>query len=139
MAISKQDPNCSLALMGKDFSMNPVGFVFRKDWPWAEEFKLAELDMNENKRNEDLWKIKRSRPKCGPPSQEHAQLTVSNMSGVFFVLTFGVAYCCFSLVLENIHSYLVYCYRKSNVDWNVADDSRVNSSACSISSVDKTA
>ncbi len=50
-----QDPSCSLSLMGGDFSVDSVGFMFRKDWPWAEEFKLQEMRMNEIKKNEDLW------------------------------------------------------------------------------------
>ena len=124
--------------MGEDFSTNPVGYMFRKDWPWADEFKLAELEMNENKRNEDMWKMKQSHFKCEPPSQEHAQLSIANMSGLFFVLIFGIAYCCFSLVLENMHSFLVYCYRKSNADWNVANDDSANVTASTVSSIDKT-
>ena len=126
VTIINHDPNCSLSLMGRDFSMSPVGFIFRKDWPWAEEFKLQELSMNENKRNEDLWKMKQRTRMCNPPSQEHPQLSAADMSGIFLILIFAVAYCCFSLVLENIHSLLVHRYRNSYGRWKVPLETNVS-------------
>jgi hypothetical protein len=135
VTILNEDPNCSLALLGRDVSVNAVGFMFRKDWPWAEEFKLQELAMNENKRNEDWWKMKQSYPLCKRPSHEHPQLTAADMSGVFLVLIFAIAYCCFSLIMENIHSLLVYRYRNSSGDWNVPHNHRTNVTASTLSLV----
>ena len=122
VTILNKDPNCSLSLMGRDFFHYAVAFMFRKDWPWAEEFKLQELSMNENKRSEDVWKMKQKQRVCETRSQEHPQLSVADMSGLFLVLIFALAYCCFSLILENIHSLLVYRYQNSNADWNVKEN-----------------
>jgi hypothetical protein len=106
--------------MGTDFSVDPIGFMFRKDWPWAEEFKLQEMRMNDIKRNEDLWNSKKRLLLCQAPSHEHPQLGITDMSGIFLVLIFGIAYCCICLVLENIHSLLLHGYRNSNGRWNVS-------------------
>ncbi len=106
--------------MGRDFSVITIGFVFRKDWPFAEEFKLEELKMNEIKRNEDVWETKRRVPLCEAPSHKHAQLSIIEMSGTYAVLIVAMAYCCFCIVLENIHSLLLHRYRNSNGRWNVS-------------------
>ena len=42
-----RDPSCLYSLLDNELSMLPVGFVFRKNWTWAKEIKLAELEMNE--------------------------------------------------------------------------------------------
>ena len=119
--------------MGKDFSTMPVGFMFRKDWPWAEAFKLQELEMNENKREADSWRIRLHSPPCKALSDSHAQLGVTDMSGLFLILIFAIAYCCFSLVLENVVLWLVYHYRSSNAYWDVPQHRRSNITASSMS------
>ena len=114
-----EDPYCSLSIMDNDFFKNiPLGFMFRKGWPWAEELKFEELRMNEIKRNEDLWKMK-GRQMCEAPLEEHSQLSIVDMRGMFFILVFAVTYCGFCLMVENIHSFLVYRYRHLNGRWNV--------------------
>ena len=135
VTILNKDPNCSLTLMGRDFFDGPVEFMFRKGWPWAEEFKLQVLAMNENKRSEDMWKIKQKHRVCEAPSQEHPRLSIADMSGLFLALIFGIAYCCFSLILENIHSLLVYCYRNSKADWNVTQNQDNNVTTSNVSPV----
>ncbi|XP_028410037.1 glutamate receptor ionotropic, NMDA 3A-like isoform X2 [Dendronephthya gigantea] len=124
LSILKHDPNCSLSLMGRDFSTNPVGFMFRKGWPWATEFKLQELTMNEDKRNGDMWRLKQSPPSCKATFQEHPRLGTGDMSGLFLVLIFATAYCCFSLFMENIYSLIVYRFQNMNDKWNVPQNSR---------------
>jgi hypothetical protein len=106
--------------MGGDFSVDPVGFMFRKDWPWAEEFKLQEMRMNEMKKNEDLLNSWKRLLSCPKETREHPQLKIADLSAIFLVLIFAIAYCCFSLVLENIHSLLLHRYRNSNGRWNVS-------------------
>jgi hypothetical protein len=66
--------------------------------------------------------MKQKQRVCETRSQEHPQLSVADMSGLFLVLIFALAYCCFSLILENIHSLLVYRYQNSNADWNVKEN-----------------
>lgn len=114
--ILNRDPSCSLSLMGRDISTNAVGFLFRKGWLWAEEFKLKELAMNENTRNQEYWRTTQNRPLCKPSSTAHARLGIYDMSGLFLILIFAIAYCfCFSLVVENILSLLTRRCRGSRV------------------------
>ena len=114
-----KDPSCSLSLMGKEISHNaPYGIMFRKGWPWAEEFKLEVLRMNAIKKNEDLWKMK-GRQMCEAPLEKHSQLSIVDMRGMFFILVFAVTYCCFCLIVENIYSFLLHRYQDSNGRWNV--------------------
>ena len=114
-----QDSNCSLSIMGRDFSESPIAFMFRKDWPWAEEFKREELRMNEIKREEDFWRMRNRLRSCKVPSEANPQLSIADMSGFFLVIVFTIVYCCFSLIVENICSFLVYRYQHSNDSWNV--------------------
>jgi hypothetical protein len=102
--------------MDHDFSPNPVGFMFRKGWPWAEEFKLEVLRINEMKRNEDRWKIMNGEA-CYARLGGHQQLSIVDMRGTYLALAFAVAYCCVCLVAENILYFLVQRYRNSR--WNV--------------------
>lgn len=133
VAILNHDSKCSLSLMGKDFATTPFGFMFPKDWPWAEEFKLEELNINENRRVTDLWRKRLTMTSCKPSSTAHAQLGVGDMSGLFLILIFSIAYCCFSLILENISSVLVYRYKNSNADWNVPNNDTANGTATNLS------
>lgn len=135
VSILRRDPNCSLSLMGRDFSTSPVGFMFRKNWSWATEFKLQELSMNEDKRNGDIWTLRQSLPSCKAPFQGHARLSTGDMSGLFLVLIFAVAYSCFSLFMENIYSLLVYRFQNANDKWNIPQTGRMayNSTAASLS------
>ena len=119
IAAVNQDSNCSLSLMGRDFSESPIAFMFRKGWPWAEEFKLEELRMNEIKRQEDLWRRRNRLRLCKAPSQTNPQLSIADMSGMFLVIGFTIVYCCFCLIVENICSFLVHRYRNSKDSWNV--------------------
>ena len=105
--------------MGRDFVYSPIAFMFCKGWPWAEEFKLEVLRMNEIKRNEDLWITKRSHLECKKVSSVPPQLSIVDMSGIFLVIIFTAAFSCFSLIPENIYSILVHRYRDSNDRWNV--------------------
>ena len=119
LALLNRDSSCSLSLMGRDFVYSPIAFMFRKGWPWAEEFKLEELRMTEIKRNEDLWITKRSHIECKEVSSVPPQLSVIDMSGIFLIILFTAAYSCFSLIPENIYSILVHRYRDSKARWNV--------------------
>ena len=118
-AVLNQDLSCSLSLMDRDFLVGPVGFLSRKGWPWAEDFKLHVLRMIEIKRQEDTWKIKNKPLICNGPSQPNPQLSIADMSGIFLVIGFTIVYCCFCLIVKNIYSLLVHRYRNSNNRWNV--------------------
>lgn len=123
--IINQDPNCSLSLMGRDFFTVPVGFLFRKNWPWAEKFKLMQLRMNEDKRIEDEWKMKRRQSSCQTRRSDiHTRLSVADMSGVFLILIFTFAYCCFCLFFENTYQLLKHYYVNFKKSWNIPQRAR---------------
>ncbi|XP_046843074.1 glutamate receptor ionotropic, NMDA 1-like [Xenia sp. Carnegie-2017] len=120
-----RDPNCSLSLMGRDFFTVPVGFLFRKNWPWAEKFKLMQLRMNEDKRFEDEWKMKRRQSSCQTRrSDMHTRLSVADMSGVFLILIFTFAYCCFCLFFENTYQLLKHYYVNFKKSWKIPQRAR---------------
>ena len=48
--------------------------------------------MNEIKRNEDMWNSKKRVLLCQAPSHEYPQLSITNMSGIFLVIIFAIAY-----------------------------------------------
>ena len=115
-----RDPSCLYSLLDNELSMLPVGFVFRKNWTWAKEIKLAELEMNEyNITGNHLKKYLYSHSRLS--SEVHPKLAIADMSGLFIILLFAIAYCLFSSFMENLFSLLVYWYRNSSMKWNVAE------------------
>ena len=109
-------------LLDKEFSLLPIGFVFRKNWTWAKEVKLAELEMNEYNVTGNYLKKQLDSHSCLPSEIHSEPLAIASISGLFIILLFGIAYCIFSLIMENLLSLLVYWYRSSSRKWNVAED-----------------
>ena len=101
--------------------MLPIGFVFRKNWTWAKEIKLAELEMNEYNITGNYLKKQFDSHSC-LPSVHSEPLAIASISGLFIILLFAIAYCMFSSIMENLFSLLVYWYRNYSMKWNVAED-----------------
>lgn len=119
LTILHYDQNCSLALIGKEFSTLPIGFVFRKDWPWVKEFKFVELEMNELNVSSEVFRRHFSDFSCLSSDVYQSGLAIADISGLFMILVFGIVYCALSLVMENVFSLLSYWYKYSSKKWNV--------------------
>ena len=102
--------------------MLPIGFAFRKNWTLAKEIKLAELEMNGYNITGNHLKKHLNSHSCLSSEVHSEPFTIADISGLFIILLFGIAYCMFCLIMENLFSLLVYWYRNSSMKWNVSED-----------------
>ena len=77
--------------------------------------------MNERNASAALFGKHFNTPSC-MTSGVHPQLGIADVSGLFMILTFGIAYCIFSLVVENSLSFLVYWRRHLASKWDLPRD-----------------